>query len=260
MNRDDKIREIKYWLITKGGYYVDIPEESIDNIYNLVINNICIEPEKDVEYLYYGLYYRFLNNEEKMMKYTLASIEFGNTNAMANLATMYKRKKDHPNMIRYYLMAIKKSSAIAMNNFADYYRDQKDYDNMIKYYLMAIKNGCIESAINLANYYEEKEDYFNTIKFYIIALKMGNYNHINNIRSLIRNDRLEICCYIEMIEQLDYELYKKVVGNNTGLILLYKTYRSKIDMIELPFKYSPDNEGFIQAKGDFVLNLQKDII
>jgi hypothetical protein len=58
-----------------------------------------------------------------------------------------------------------------------------------------------------------------------------------------------------MIEELDYAVYSDIVDNDEILLLLYRVYRSKIDYMELHFKYSPDNEGFIQAKEDFVKNL-----
>jgi predicted DNA-binding WGR domain protein len=204
--------------------------------------------------------YRRKGDDLNMQKYYLMAIEKGDATAMNNLAVYYNDKKDYSNMTKYYLMAIENGDIVAMDNFAGYYCYRKDYDNMTKYYLMAIENGSTISAISLANYYVKKEEYFSAIKYYIIALNMGDYNPIDKIISLIKKDSLDIDCYIEMVEQLDYELYKRVVDHHVGLTLLYKIHRSKIDLLELPFKYSPDNEGFVQAKEDFILNLKKEAI
>lgn len=223
MTESEKIDFIKNWLISEEYSYVMIPPESVDKIYNLLGSDLFCEPTKEIEYLYYGVYCRSEGKFYDMEKYYLAAIEMGNNDAMNNLGDYYYSAGDMENAIRYYSLAVENGNDIAVRNMGVYYQDLEDWDNMLVYYLKSIKK-----KDKIAIYY---------------------------LKNIIRSDKLNFKHYIKMIEELDYDIYSEVFQDNQGLLLLYKTYKSKIDMIELPFKYSPDNEGFIEAKEDFVQNL-----
>src|SRR3989304_2324530 len=107
-NFNDMENEIKSLVKDHKNICIDIKnEESIKKIHNLFFNNIFVEPENVIEYLYFGWYYHYV-------------------------------KEDYDQMKKYYLMAIDKGNCYAMNSLADYYKKIKDYDQMKKYYSMAI--------------------------------------------------------------------------------------------------------------------------
>jgi tetratricopeptide (TPR) repeat protein len=103
----DKINSIKKLLYWKSVIYVNIPEQMIDIIYDLFVNNI----EHDIEllddavvYLYFGVYYsRIKGNYDIAMKYYLKSIEKGNVYAMNNLALHYQNIEEYELAEKYYL-------------------------------------------------------------------------------------------------------------------------------------------------------------
>ena len=136
---DDIISFLKEYDLT----YVKIDNiKSIEKIHNLFINGDTNEnPETDIEYLYYGNYYRYkIKDYDSMKKYFLMAIELNNVFAMQNLADFYQDEKDYDSMKKYYLMAIELKYLIAMVNLAYFYQYiEKDYDSMKKYYLMAIE-------------------------------------------------------------------------------------------------------------------------
>jgi hypothetical protein len=91
--------------------------------------------------------------------------------------------------------------------------------------------------------------------YYLKSIKKRDRTAILYLKNVIRNDKLKFEHYIKMIEELDYDLYSEVFSDNQGLLLLYKIYRSRIDLMDLHFRYLPNNEGFNEAKEDFIKNL-----
>lgn len=316
----EKITAIKKWLKKKRYSYVDIPEKSIDKIYDLLFYNIYIEPNESTEYLYFGLYCDYQEDYDKMMELYQKAIDYGNTWAMINLGwyycylcndhksalkyynmaidlgnhiafckigKYYEYQNDYTNMKKYYkiaiklgcvqameelavyhnarknyaktekyyLMAIESGSLCSMNNLAYHYREVGDKDNMVKYYLMAIDRGYKVSMFNLGHYYCSVQDYDSMLEYLLPAIAKKYKKAIKNLSLCISQKRLSARHYVRIADYLDYETYAILVENDVLLLLFYRTYRSKIELLELPFKYSPDNEGFMEAKEDFVQNL-----
>jgi TPR repeat protein len=309
-----KPEEIKNWLKKNHYAYVEIPNESLDKIHNLLISDKFEEPNKEIEYRYFGIYCTKIKDEEKAEKYLKLAIELGNIiaagdlgryyeykgyvqnmircytfasehgnpDAMFRLGTYYYGIQDYDNMMRYLKMAIELGHPGAMNNLGCYYSDIHDHDNMMKYYTMAIELSDHVAMNNLGSYYRKIKDYDNiyaenddrtsmlflaehyrsignydgVIKYYLMIFRKDpDQIVIDKFTPLLNKNELDFDHYIQLINNLDYNLYSKVVGNNKGLLLLYRTYREKIDLLNLPLKYAPYNEGFKEALEDFHANI-----
>ena len=101
-----KLNKIKDFKKKKDFTYIDIPQEYINNIYDVYFNNKEIDDINisDTECLYYGVYYDINNQRLDLME----------------------------NNQRLYLMAIDKGNYTAMTNLAYYYQDIANYDKMKK--------------------------------------------------------------------------------------------------------------------------------
>ena len=138
-------------------------ENSLEKIYNLFKNNIFEEPSTDIEYLYYGAYYK--NNEKNydlMKKYYLMAIKLNHSYAMYNLAQHYQYpEKNYELMKKYYLMAIELNNSAAMNKLAWYYKNvEKNYESFVelykyedKKYFINLFNDKFKNNINLDQKY-----------------------------------------------------------------------------------------------------------
>ena len=178
-NIKNMLESIKEYLCKNNFIYIDIPEESIENIYNLLINNIKKEVSNDIECLYYGIYYKIKKDYDLMKKYYLMSINNNNSYAMNNLGFYYQNiVKDYNKMKKYYLMSIENGNSYAMNNLGDYYQYKEiNYDLMKKYYLMSIENGNSNAMNHLGGYYQYKEKNYDEMKkYYLMAIDKGYYN------------------------------------------------------------------------------------
>ena len=129
-------KEIKNFIEDYGSIYIKInDEQSIKKIYDLLINNIIVEPINDIEYLYFGFYYQeVIKDFEIMLKYYLKAIQKGNSDAMFNLGSYYKEQGDYKQMEKYYLEAINNGDNDAMNNLEVHYLENNNYIELIKFY------------------------------------------------------------------------------------------------------------------------------
>lgn len=258
----NKLDNIKKWNYDNKFDNIDIPAESIDIIHDLLVDGNFNEPDPKniVQLLYFGQYYRSLENYENMAKYYSMAIENGYYKMACWLGWHYEEITNYDKMQKYYSIAAENGDATAMNNLGMYYHDIQDYANMMKYYLMAIEKGNHMSMYNLAIYYESKKDDENAIKYYLMLLRDEKITKeiytdtISNLYYLItdENNRLELHHYIQIIENTNHNTYLKIIKKNKPLLLLYNIYKQKIDLLELPFKYAPGSDGFIDAKNDFV--------
>jgi hypothetical protein len=133
----DYIVGIKQFLSTNKYRFINIDnEDSIKNIYELVINDVIFEPTTAMEMLYTGVYHEY--------------------------------KKDYDTMKKYYLMAVENGNISAMKNLGNYYNNiEKEYDLMKKYYLMAIENGNVRAMYHLGVYYYTVENDHKQSKKYL---------------------------------------------------------------------------------------------
>ena len=123
--------------------------------------------------LYLGKYYYDKCNYEKMKKYYLKSINFGNSEAMNNLGYYYQHKEHNPVKMEYfYKQAIILGNVEAMFNYGYYFYLNKQYNNMKLYFLMAIELNHIDAMFNLAYYYEYKEKNDEKMrKYYLLGIE-----------------------------------------------------------------------------------------
>src|SRR5437868_12050920 len=120
-------------------------------------------------------------------------------------------------MKKYFLRAINLSNYYSMNNLGYYYKNtEKNNTLALKYYLLAIHHN-----------YNKKVDLSFSIDVPITP---------NVIENIDENDNFPV--YINSY----ISLYKH----------LQKVITEKIDLIELPFKYAPNESGFQEAKKDFM--------
>jgi len=196
--------------------YIKIENEtSLEKIYNLFINNIFEEPSKDIEYLYYGVYYQKIEkNYDLMKKYYLMAIELNHSDAMNSLAFYYKNtEKNYELMKKYYLMAIELNDSDAMYNLALYYKyiekNDQSFVELYKYedkkYFINLFNDKFKNNINLDQKYyysflqwksenrsdivKTKQDILRKTNIFPINYDEKYLNHFNKIINL-KNTRL----------------------------------------------------------------------
>lgn len=290
---DDTEKKIN-WIKKQCDYhnieYIDILSiDSIDRIYNYYCTKV--EPNNGIESYYFGC---FENDGSKKIKYLSVAIDNGYNYAIYILGIYYYKKDDYDNAIKYLTMAIDKNIYDAyyelgmvyyylkdfdtmekyhllgvdhgdhntMHQLGGYHKViKKDYNTAIKYYTMAINNGSIYSYYWLGNLYATLGDYDNMMKNYIMGLKNNCLDSFNIILELVQRKRLHAKYYVQLIEELNYKEYYGIF-QNTAIqkniaLLLYKTYWEKINIIETPFKYAPNNIGYFEAESNFIQRIKK---
>lgn len=158
--------------------YIQIPEDCLENIYNLFIKGIKFEPTQAVECYYMAYYFR--DYHHAYVKYFLMAIEQGHVESMHKLASYYYGGDLIDDMKKYYLMAISKGYVPSMLDLAEYYfEDEHNYEEMEKYYMMAVDAGSGSAMGILTGYYFSYSMYFELMKLQI------NYLHITVDRNAI---------------------------------------------------------------------------
>ena len=147
---------------------------TLEKVYSLYINKEFIEPNTCDEYVYYGIYYQFIEKDYVKMKlWCKKAIDLKSTAALCNLGIYYRYiKKNYIKMKKYYKMAIKLNFSMPMNNLGAYYHDvEKNNIKMKKYYKMAIKLNNIKAISNLAKYYKDKQKWQKALEIYLLDAK-----------------------------------------------------------------------------------------
>src|SRR3972149_8158920 len=222
-NRDIQIREqnIEELLTKKKFIYTKIEnEDSLNKIYNLLINDIFEEPKLGVEYLYYGHHYNFKKDYIRMKKYYFMAIYYDYSYAMKLLGNYYKHNKDDENMKKYYLMFLKKEEdSSIMNKLGIYYKKQQDFDNAVKYYLMAVEKQNKFATFNLGLFYKQKNDFPKMRKYFMKSLKIDkNFKHpFSELEKYYKEEKM----YYRLIKLC------QLVENEVGLIDALSLYFSK---------------------------------
>ena len=131
-----------------------------------------------------------------------------------------------------------------------YYHIKKEIDEAHKYYLMAIEHNFVYAMRDLGDLYYRLDDNI-TIRYYIMAAEHG-YNcqrmidimlkKLFNGTEHISTELLELICTTSIFDRDDTPNYLK---------LLRSTYRIKIDLFEIHFKYQPGAEGIVNRKRKF---------
>lgn len=153
---EEKISEIKQILSKNSFMYENIPDNMVDIIYDLFMNNIAHDDvdslDNDIAYLYYGNYYlRIEKNDELTKKYYIMAADKENAIAMYNLAYHYEcNEKNNELANKYYIMAADKGIYNAINRLFFYYRTN-NYDLAKKYCLMIDTNTHKKERIQSIN-------------------------------------------------------------------------------------------------------------
>src|SRR5271154_194755 len=88
---DSKKQKIIERLKTFQYEYLDIPETSIDKVYDLFFLDYIAPVINSSEALYFGVYFNHIKvDKNEMIKYYLMAIELGNSYAANNLARYYQ--------------------------------------------------------------------------------------------------------------------------------------------------------------------------
>jgi hypothetical protein len=271
----DKLDAIDKWMNANGYGFISIKDpDSIDKIYNLILDNTFSEPTNKIEYVYYSIYYDYIKDYTIMIKYCDILIhEYQSSCIMFNLGLYYYRIKDFSNMLKYYEMAIRYGNSNAMNNLGAHYQEQKDYPNMIKYYEMAIENGCATAMSNLGKYYETQKDYANMVKYCEMSIANNCFNCQGSLESYYKKNKLfdkllvlylktakyddikDIICIAEITEDVINQIAKinevDIAKLPTIIQYCWKLYYIKVKPIELHFNYTINGKGYEDAKKDF---------
>lgn len=230
--------------------YVTIADGSIEKIYNLWINEIFVEPDNEIEYLYFGSYYVHKSpiiDHELVKKYYTRAIEEGNVPAIYDLGKYYGTiEKNNELMKKYLLLAIEKhGDTIAMNNLALYYKEVEQ--NVIlskKYYHMAIEGGNKMSCRNLGICYFKKKP---MKALYYCSMGAS----FNDVFVLIKN-------ISEQNISPDKYFYQSIphlepIKDKLPLFmrLFIKLYLKEVDILKDSFNFAPGQDGYAVALEDF---------
>lgn len=169
--------------------YREIPSESINIIYDLLINKKFNEPKTDMELLYFGQYYE---KEYYSYKHLSNTIHHYRSKDEYRNEWVARNKINEENMIKYYLMAIEKRNFIAMYNFITYYEDEEipnsfqKHPELMKDYQNSIEKCDADLIYKIAQYYEKRirdSPYFSKImrKYYVLSVEKGRLDAINDL-------------------------------------------------------------------------------
>ena len=165
-------QEIRTFVELHKCQFIEIEnEESVNKVYELLINNNPVPIDKPIEYLYYGWFYQHVNMDPIKMKYFYTlGIEKKEIYCIINLASYYKNNKNNLEKYESYMkLAVNSGSNVARRMLAKYYYDAKKYDEMKTYYEMAIQNKDVEAMIEYGLYYYNTKDYEKTQTYLIMA-------------------------------------------------------------------------------------------
>ena len=237
--------------------YIPISQESLKNIYELLINDKKFKPITDIDMLYTGVYWKIKNGSNKMVKYYLLASE--NIGAVVNLAKHYRSTLDYDNAIKYYLITFSIISSKILNckiqisniddmtkycptatevghnldylmhNLMFCYILTSKFNDAIKCYFVGIEKGYDMPLNNLAYCYEELFKYDEAVKYYLMGIENGDADAINNLAY----------CYEKMLKYDDavkYYLMAIEKGCVTSMFNLAHYYE-KISKFDDAIKY-----------------------
>lgn len=147
---------------------------------------------------------------------------------------------------KYLLLAVNQGYPDAMHNYANNLEKQGNIAG--KYYFMAFEKGLPDSLLK-----------------FITLLKIQNkYDELFDLYSKYRRDLLMDFLNKKLSENLNSEKILNIIlelsdqdlkSANYYVKIINKLVKSKIDLIELNFKYQPNGTGYLQSKSDFLNRL-----
>lgn len=289
---DMKTELNKIFIKFKIKYIPCLKTSNIENVHNLFKNGTMYNSNDAEDYVYIGLYYRYIKEFfNKAIKSFLSAIEIASVNTKSisyiNLARSYELMNYHPNYNermfltgfytdqnikrlnkanKYYLLAIKidKYNNIAMYKLAKHYNHygcEEDFGtNDIKYFLMAAKNHHKKTIIGFINseWFPLKE--IINIEWFEIFIENQEILKLDDIYNalllLVGKDlnKEEKIKLTKLISRIKTKDNEKMPFLLESLINLIKY---NVDMMELDLKYSSNGLNYEDAKKDFISNLVK---
>lgn len=181
LKRKEKEEYIKKILEKEELVYIQIPDDSIETIYELFENSHIKNKEEltDMECFYYGVYYHHISKSYDLAKdYYLLAIEEDNSYAMVSLASLNRFiLENEEEMHKYYCMAISKENAYGMAAYGAYWIT-KDKKKSLMYLNMALKYNNIVALNNLAYYYFYVEEDYSKMKQYAFQCLDENFYEV----------------------------------------------------------------------------------
>lgn len=266
--------------LMKKYYLIAIEKGVVGSMLNLGLFYQINEPNPELMKKYYlmtlenplamlnlGIYYSNLAipDYDNAVKYWTIACNKGHTKATTILGNYYKSRGLTDMMIKYYLMAIEDGCISATFELAVHYMNtRQNYPMMKKYFLTVIENKqekcnsnhkdvdmkmLTDASLNhLTDYYSsvitplvDKFHFFYTYKT-LATIPTVNWSNL-----LLDQETIEFITNIDPI--------KTGLPPNHIIIVLHKTLKTKVDVMEMHFKYAPDkvyiHPGFQQAKADF---------
>lgn len=223
-----------YSLINLAYYYENLNDAENTKIYYDLASTTPNADDRIMTSL--GLYYKSINNTEKMFKFYFAAIEKGNSDAMHNLGLHYKSINNTEEMLKYYLMSIEKGNSEAMNALGFYYQSIDNTEEMLKYFFMGVEKENSNAMNNLGYYYQQKNDIENMLKYYHLAITKENIFAYNNLGHYYYR------CFLitptpDIIDNMIMYFSKSIqLGNKVAMTNLAEYYR-EIKDIDNMIKY-----------------------
>ena len=219
----EKLDYIKEHVSKKNFTFIPIENESsIKRIHNLLIKDKFEEPEHNVEYYYYGVYYRIKKDYETMKEYLFVSVWMGFSESMYILGYYYRNMNDYPNMIKYFEMASKKYHSEATNCLGRYYHNINK-NKALEYYQLAYKynKGNQYPPYNIGLIMSSKGDQKSAEEWFLKSLDLDP-NYQNPYTRLVK--------------------YYKEKGDYSSLLDLYKRLNKNEDLVKTIIDVLEKNE------------------
>ena len=253
MNNRQILKDI---LIKYNIYWIDGNDNSIDKVKKLWNDNELYKAENDYEMHYLALYYGSIQKDYRSKKkYLQIGIKNGYSHSMMSMGSHYQFIEiDYKVSKIYYLMAAEKENPRAMNKLGYIYKyAEHDHESALKYFEMGCSYNNMECLYSLGHHFHNNKNYDLATKYFLKSAKQGYPNAITSLIN-IYNSHLGvydetfyefITCENEDIQKALPNIFKQCK----------KLYQSKMEPIELHFKYSLEGKGFEEAKKDFMENL-----
>lgn len=262
-------------MLELGEYY-----RTIEINYSEMKKYLLMAIESDNKSAMYALavYYRDIKqNQKKMVRYFEMN---GDYFAIMALANYYKHIGNYTDMKKYYILVYNKNNdnVTPLLNLAYYHRDTtQNYEKMKKYFSLAANKNNKVALYMLANHYHYIErNYPKAVEYYVMAIEQGHSLAITELAEYyanIEHNGQKSLEYLTMnttnhIKEIG-KLYKKfpnllinILGENKQLKEETKEQKitiaqqeAKIQRLKDKLAYSPNGEGYFEAKRHFEKNV-----
>ena len=174
-----------------GLEYIELNESEHDKILKLFTKDTAGEPETDKEFLYFGVYYRKVEDKPELalVNYNRAAI-LGNPEAFLVLGQIYRKKGDCSSAVWYYKEALKRGVKDAYFWLGFLYRhDIKDLEKAEIYFKKAAEHGDSYGFLQLGHIYDQRKDYENSEYYYRQAHLLKNTEAIDKLLDLYEKQK-----------------------------------------------------------------------